>query len=361
MERNQPISEEARALILEFGWNSTCYQLLNQGIDHWWTEDRRGLVGYVRSGNMAIVAGAPVCAGPELARTIRSWELFVESQGMQVCYFGAEARLQCHLKGLPQYVSVNLGCQPEWDPNQFVRAVEDTPSLRAQINRAKNKGVVVREWTRSDQHRISLLTGVLAEWLENKGLPPLHFLVEPDTLGNLKDRRIFVAEVCGNPVGFVTLCPIPAQNGWLTEQFVRSTSAPNGTIELALYASAVAAREMGSDLFTMGIVPLLTRIPTDNSTDPTWLKSMRRWAQAHYSRFYNFRGLCEFKSKFRPPDWQEVVVIIKDDRFKWKHLRAIGRAFARKAPELAALQGLWKAAELEADGLARSLLSWKYR
>ena len=347
MQSSHFVREDARALIMEFGWNSTCYQLLNEGIDHWWTEDRRGLVGYVRSGNMAIVAGAPVCAESELARTLHDWEHFAESQGMQICYFGAEARLQSHLKSLPQYVSVNLGCQPEWNPTEFVQVLRETPSLRAQVNRAKNKGVVIREWNRSDQHRIFLLAGVLQEWLGNKGLPPLHFLVEPDTLGNLEDRRIFVAEVGGNPVGFVTLCPIPAQNGWLTEQFVRSLRAPNGTIELALFTAAVTVSDNGSEVFTMGIVPLLSQTPSEHSSDPRWLKAMRRWAQAHYSRFYNFRGLCEFKSKFRPPGWQEVVVIVKDKRFRWKHLRAIGRAFARKAPELAVLQGLGKALMIE--------------
>ena len=49
--------EEARSVSLEYGWNSACYPFLKEGINHWWSSDRRALVGFVRSGRMAIVAG----------------------------------------------------------------------------------------------------------------------------------------------------------------------------------------------------------------------------------------------------------------------------------------------------------------
>ena len=64
-------------------------------------------------------------------------------------------------------------------------------------------------------------------------------------------------------------------------------------------------------------------------------------------RFYNFRGLSEFKTKFHPEHWQPVVVIVKDHHFRLRHLRAIGRAFTRAAPELALASGIGRAARAE--------------
>lgn len=347
--------ELARRLILEHGWNSTCYQLINEGIEHWFSPDQLALVGFVRAGRLAIVAGAPVCTDERLAQTVTEWELYAASQNLVVCYFGAESRLQDHLGDSPEYVQVVLGSQPIWEPSGFVAAIQRERSLRAQLYRARNKLVQVAEWSCAQAENHPEIVAVLHEWLGNRGLPPLHFLVEPETLGNLFDRRIFVAVQRDHVIGFVTLCPIPAQNGWLTEQFVRSRRAPNGTIELLLHFAAESVAKQDYRLFTMGIVPLLSHGSHPNAADPRWLRIARGWANAHYTRFYNFRGLNEFKTKFNPESWEPVVVIVKDRRFRLSHLRAIGRAFTQMNPEVALLKGVWKAMRAETAIFGRFL------
>lgn len=339
--------------MLTHGWNSTCYQVLNVGIEHWWSPDRSGLVGYVRSGGMAIVAGAPVCSPERLASTLQAWEAYAFKQGLRVAYFGAESRLQDLLSESPHHVAVVLGSQPEWRPSRFADTVEVHPTLRAQQHRAANKAVTVAEWSREKAEDNPKVSRVLHDWLDARELPALHFLVEPETLGNLRDRRLFVAERGGAPVGFVTLCPVPARNGWLTEQFVRAPHAPNGTVELMLHRAARTVGDEGADYFTMGIVPLVTPERFAFPAEPGWLRFLRRWAKAHYTRFYNFRGLSEFKSKFEPERWQPVVVIVKDRRFGLRHLHSIGGAFTSGLPEAALAAGLVKAVRSEFSRLAR--------
>ncbi|MBS1707205.1 MAG: DUF2156 domain-containing protein [Armatimonadetes bacterium] len=343
----------ARKLVLDHGWNSTCYQVLNPGIERWWSSDRHSMVGFVRSGGMAIVAGAPVCAAHRLEATLNEFGSYLRREHLQVCFFGAEGRLQSQLDRQGGTVSVVMGSQPEWSPREFVEALESDASLRAQLNRARNKGVVVTEWERERAERHPGLEGVLHDWLASRGLPTLHFLVEPETLGDLRDRRVFVAERAGRPVGFVTLCPVPARKGWLTEQFVRGPDAPNGTVEVMLYHAAQAVAHDGSDYLTMGIVPLVA--PSGLGTDPVWLRVVRGWARAHYTRFYNFRGLSEFKSKFHPTTWQPVVVVVEGDRFTWRHLRAVVRAFTVGPPEFALVGGLVKAVRAELHAFVRWL------
>lgn len=345
--------EASRELILRHGWNSTCYQILNPGIERWWSSEGNGMVGFVRSGGMAIVAGAPVCAAHHLGTTLDEWQHHLRGEHLQACYFGAESRLQSEFEKREGLVSVVLGSQPEWRPRDFVSSIESDASLRAQLNRAQNKGVSVSEWARDRAELHPDLARVLRDWLTTRGLPTLHFLVEPETLGDLRDRRVFVAERDGRPVGFVTLCPVPARQGWLTEQFVRAPEAPNGTVELMLYRAASTVASEGSEYFTMGIVPLVA--PSGLGTDPVWLRFVRGWARAHYTRFYNFRGLSEFKSKFHPTTWQPVVVVVKGKRFTWRHLRAVARAFTVGPPELALLGGLAKAVTAELQALVRWL------
>ncbi len=306
------------------------------------------LIGYVRSGSMAIVAGAPICSLERLADGLREWEAEAARQGLSVCYFGAEDRLQSFLADDPAYTSVVLGCQPDWTPSHFLARLRADRSLRAQLHRAHNKGVVVQEWTDEQARNHPQLRAVLDDWLRGRGLPTLHFLVEPQTLSDLRDRRIFVASRKDRVVGFVTLCPAPARNGWLTEQFVRAHDAPNGTVELALYHAIEAITD--ADFVTMGIVPLSQRSSSPHTKTPAWLAAASQWARAHGNRFYNFQGLDAFKSKFHPDAWQPVVVIVKDRRFRLKHLRAIAAAFTQTTPELALLGGLGRAIRSEFRG-----------
>lgn len=341
------MNQEVRQQILKSGWNSTCYQITHDSLHHWWSADKTALVGYVLSGRTAIVAGAPVCELEALAGAVDEWEAFAKSKGWTVCYFGAESRLQSLLAASPKHVSSILGSQPEWTPQEFVSKIHRFKSLRAQLNRARNKEVTVREWSSDEVRENPQLASVLQEWLNSRGLPTLHFLVEPQTLAEPEDRRFFVACIQERVVGFVTLCPVPARRGWLTEQFVRANSAPNGSVELALYEAIQAVANRQDEFVTMGIIPLVAPTLPQTTHDPWWLKLIKQWAQSHYSRFYNFKGLAQFKAKFLPTRWQPVVVIVRAERFTLLHFRAIARAFTIISPELAMIQGLMKAAKIE--------------
>lgn len=337
--------EEVRNHVLRYGWNSTCFQVVNPGMAHWWSADRSGLVGYVKSGRLAVVAGAPICDEEKLPRIVDEWTEECRRSGLTPCYFGAEERLHSALKSRDGYSQVVLGCQPEWSPQELVERIHSTPSLRAQLNRAKNKGLCVSEWPTEKAVNHPELRTVLQSWLETRGLPTMRFLVEPDTLGSLEGRRVFVAEHRGRVVAFLVLCPSPCRKGWLTEEFPRLKSAPNGTVESLLNLAAETVHSEGSSYLTMGIIPLLTI--EDPVSEPRWLKPIRSWAKAHHMRFYNFRGLFEFKNKFRPAHWTPVLVVIKDTRFKFSHLRSLVKAFTVIPPEFALFSGLLRALKTE--------------
>src|SRR5262249_11117323 len=152
----------------------------------------------------------------------------------KVCYFGAEARLETVLHGSPTHAMVSLGGQPVWHPARWAEIVEAKRSLRAQFNRARNKGVTISEWTVERAHDDPALRDWRQAWLDTKGLPPLHFVIEPETLERLENRRIFVAEQGSVVQAFLILSPVPQRNGWLTEQFPHRPEAPNGTVELMM-------------------------------------------------------------------------------------------------------------------------------
>ena len=134
----------ARELVMSYGWNATCYQILNPGIEHWFSPKIPAVVGYTRRLGVVLVAGAPVCAGESLRKFVRNLKEPARSQNCRVCYVcagrGAGA-LRC-FRG-SNTASVTLGTPAgvgSWDWPQLI---QDHSSLRAQLNRCRNKDVIV--------------------------------------------------------------------------------------------------------------------------------------------------------------------------------------------------------------------------
>ena len=132
--------------MLEFGWNATAYQILNPGIELWFPGAGDGVVGYVRNGRTLVVAGAPVCALERLESLAGEFVRAAHSRRLRVCYFGAGDRLEARYARETKWSRVLLGAQPAWDPHHWPHAVARRSSLRAQFNRARNKGVRISEW-----------------------------------------------------------------------------------------------------------------------------------------------------------------------------------------------------------------------
>ena len=323
------MSERTRQLVLEYGWNTTVYQILNPGISHWFSRGGDGVVGYVRYAGVRIVAGAPVCPEERLEVIAREFE--ADAGNERVCYFGAEERLEAVCTRRGGYAMLSLGAQPVWTPAGFVAIVEKHASLRAQLNRARNKGVTVERVT-AQPANLAELESVLAAWLGSKGLPPLHFLIEPETLSRLDDRQLFIARRQSQVVGFLVASPIPTRQGWLIEQNVRAPGAPNGVSELLVAEAARSMAAAGSEYMTLGLAPLSVHGPPPVQPVPWWIRGLMGWVRAHGRRFYNFKGLDAFKAKFQPMDWTPVYAIGRGETFSPRLLYGIAAAFSGGSP-----------------------------
>ena len=341
----------ARELVMRYGWNAVAYQILNPGMRLWFSSARDAVAGYVAFGRVWIIAGAPVCAPDRLPNVARELEAAAGARGDRVLFFGAGTRLEEAYTARGDHSLVRIGAQPSWDPNAWADIVRHKSSLRAQLNRARNKGVEVREWTAERAQRSTVLRAVLREWLDTRGLPPLHFLVTPDLLDTLGDRRTFVAERGDEVVGFLVATAIPARHGWLVEQWPRRRSAPNGTTHLLIDAAMRAFADAGARYATLGLSPLSEHAGAVGDGQPRWLRFALHWIRAHGRRFYNFRGLEAFKASAQPMAWEPIFAIAPGRRFTPFTLRAIAGAFSDGSPERLLLRAIVSGAVKEVERL----------
>jgi phosphatidylglycerol lysyltransferase len=351
----RPSISLARDIVLKHGWNSTSYQILNPGIERWFSRENNAVVGFVSTKRVRVVAGAPVCSMEDLAEITADFERDATGNRERVCYFAAESRLESIYADSQDHAKFLLGAQSVWDPADWAGIVASHKSLRAQLNRARNKGVTVSEWPPELAREHPALAGCLKKWLEAKGLPPLHFIVEPDTLGRLFDRRVFVGEREGEVVGFVVLSPVPTRKGWLFEQFPHVPGAPNGTVELMIDAAMSALAEGGYEYATLGLSPLSVRAKVPPFDNPVWLRILLAWLRKHGQRFYNFDGLDAFKAKLQPSRWEPVFAVSNEKNISPRTLYAILAAFSKDAPLALVFGGLGKALVTEIKWLRQKL------
>ncbi len=341
----------ARELVLAHGWNATAYQIVNPGIAHWFAAAGDAVVGYTDWSGVSVVAGAPVCRAERLPQVTAEFEREAARAGKTVCYFGAEGRLEAIGRDDPGRARVLLGAQPVWNPGRWRAIVAGNASLRAQLNRARNKQVAVSEWPAERAESSPALRDILSQWLATRGLPPLHFLVEPDTLSRLGDRRVFVATREDQPVAFLVASPVPCRRGWLIEQFVRGTGAVNGTTQLMVDTAMRGVADSGAEYVTLGLAPL-SRRAGHGEHNPLWLRGILGWVRAHGRRFYNFDGLDAFKARLQPERWDPVFAIAAAPAFSPRYLYAIAGAFSGGSPVGLLARGLVRAASTELGWLA---------
>ena len=84
----------ARALVLKHGWNATAFQIVNPGFRLWFSRLGDAVAGLVEYAGVWVVAGAPVAAADRLKAVVEELETDANQAGREVCYFGAEARLE---------------------------------------------------------------------------------------------------------------------------------------------------------------------------------------------------------------------------------------------------------------------------
>jgi phosphatidylglycerol lysyltransferase len=323
-----PDLQRARGLVLRWGWNAMAYQILNPGMRLWFSSDGEGVVGYVRANRYRVVAGAPVCPPERLPETAAEFAADTRRARQRLCYFGAQDRMLELAAGRGPGSALLLGAQPVWSPERWHGILAGKASLRAQLARARNKGVTVRP---SQDPGEPGLQRCLDEWIARRGLPPMHFLVEWNILPRLLDRRLYVAERGGETVGFLIASPVPRRQGWLIEQIIRGRAAPNGTTELLLDTAICALAEEGSEYVTLGLSPLSRAVP-QHPAPPWTIRPLLAWMRVHTRRFYNFEGLEAFKRKLLPEAWEPIYAVTDRPRVSLRTLYAIAGAFGGASP-----------------------------
>lgn len=339
--------ERVLALLQRHGFNTTSFQVLEDGLAYWWESDD-ACVAYAETGSAWVAAGAPISSKERCGPVAERFVAAARARGRRAVFFASQERLA----GIPGLVSAQVGLQPVWDPSAWTETLRGSRSLRQQLARARAKGVVVRrvdvsELTDAGSRTRCDIERMITRWLTTRRMSTMSFLVRVQLFTFAAERRTFVAERAGAVVGLASAVPVYARNGWFLEDFVRDPDAPNGTIELLVDAVMRQAASEESPWLTLGLVPLAGSVPR-------WMRGVGFLGRP----LYDFAGLRAFKAKLGPSHWEPVYVTHPPEVSTYVAVVDALRAFAGGRLSLFVARTLVEGPALVLWSLALALIPW---
>lgn len=285
-----------------------------------WTDaggetDRGGEIDYAATAASWVAAAPPRAGAADRLAVARRFIAAARLQGKRVTWFGVDRRFAAALG----FSHVRLGAEPWWRAGRWAATLQQCRSLRNQLRRAANKGVVVRCATDRDLAEPAMherLTRLLQRWAELHELPPMGFLCHLEPLRVHPGRSLWLAETSAALVGCAGVVRTAGRATIFTE-LVRDPAAPNGTTELLFDAVQKQALQTGHERISLGLAPLRSELPP-------LLRCVRTAMQHHY----DFEGVGHFKAKLRPHSWRDQWLAHPAELPLWRALLDVGRAFA---------------------------------
>ena len=213
-------------------------------------------MAYVDTGGAWVAAGAPLVAEQDLEGAACAFAARAEAAGRRAVFCGVERRF---LLRAPSFAASYAGAQAAWDSRAWDDTLAGSRSLRAQLRRARGKGVTVRDAALdAGSPDRGALDALRARRVARRPLPPLGFLLTVDPGRLSQERRAFVAERDGERVGFCARGPCQGAAraaGGSSKTSVLHERAPNGTSD-ALVDGVPRLADEGARYATLGIALL---------------------------------------------------------------------------------------------------------
>ncbi len=198
---------------------------------------------------------------------------------------------------------IAIGQEPVWALAAWPAVVAGGRTLRSQIRRAHNKGVVIAPLDPAAPE--PGLDALVARWLRTRTLPPLGFVVDVESARPHQrpgpDDLVLVARAEERVVGLLVARAVDAPGEALVEHVLRDVGAPNGTGEALVDHAFRALAERGFTHATLGLAPLRD---DPAAPLPRWLATLRDLTGG----LFDWRGLDTWKEKLRPTAWRPLVV-----------------------------------------------------
>lgn len=327
--------ERAEGIVEKYGATSLVFFTLLPDKSYYFPNEQT-MLAYTVRGRIALTLGDPVGPDELLAQALETWCNYCQGNDW------IPAFTQVLPQNLPIYRelgfhAIALGDEAIVDVKTFALKGKHFKSLRSRMNRFEKEGYRCRYLDAPQSPDVlRQLRAVSDNWLsavngQEKGFSLGWF--DEDYLESCPVMVVLSPQQ--EIVAFANIVDEFQLNEMTIDLMRHTRSAPSGTMDVLFVNLFEKARELGFDSFSLGLSPLAG---VGESGDDSLPEKTLHFVFENINHFYNFKGLYEFKEKFRPR-WEPRYLIYRagtlpavtramlragsGDNFLWKQSRSI--------------------------------------
>jgi lysylphosphatidylglycerol synthetase-like protein (DUF2156 family) len=284
-----------------------------------------GFIGYKIKASNAVVFGDPVCSPKNAPLLALAFQEYCASKNLGVVYTIVSQEFSDWAVEKLSAVAVEFGekyvLNPQKNPvnNKGSKAV----LLRKKVKHATNEGIIVEEYVEQDSQIEKKIEAVAESWL-NKRHGPQIYLSKITLFKDPYGKRWFYAKKGDQIFGLLLLNQLGSKEGWLLNNIMMTSDAPNGVSELLVITALKTLEKENCEYVLIGPVPgkQISRI----SGTGTIIAGIIRWAYKCVKTIFPLEGHTRFWEKFQPQSEGSFVIFPKKN-VRISSVRALLKAY----------------------------------
>jgi phosphatidylglycerol lysyltransferase len=307
--RHRAQAGRVEALLREYGESTVSAFALADDADYFFSRNGRAVVAYQFESDTLLGIGDPIGPREEVRPLLAEFARFAAERDWQVAFFQARPEWLDLYRELG-WRALHIGEDPVLWTDRFTLAGGGAYEARRAVKKAEAAALEVVDF-RPDERPFAAvehaewlddMRAISAEWLRShvggeKGFCMGRF--DPHRLP-LEWLAVARQRDTGRLEGFVTWVPIPARRGWALDLMRKRRDALPGTMELLVARSVETARARGDAMLSLSLSALAQVDASEAAPASPNEARARRFLMEHLGRFYDFKGLLQWKRKFDP-------------------------------------------------------------
>lgn len=275
------------------------FALANEYIHFTEEENHSDYISYKVTEGVAMAVGNP-CTVSSYSKITDSWINYAHEHDWIPASYQAQGEFLETLKERG-FLSIPIGVEALVDLETFTLEGKDMQDLRSARNRAQREGWVIREFLPSDWEKVRNLD---RKWLKIHGNKEIGFGMGKSSQKYLAETKAtLLFDKDNNLLAYLNNIELPGNNSRAVDLMRRDPDISHkGVMESLFLSEILKAKEEGKKYYDLGFSPLaeMDKSLADNKIAFKLLTLIYE----KQSRYYDFKGLHRFKSKFMPI-WQQ--------------------------------------------------------
>ncbi len=206
------------------------------------------------------------------------------------------------------FFAYKLGEEAIIDLSHFSLAGPSFAGLRQNIRKAERSGLHFEFCPSADAAQIAQCAAVSAQWLARRGASEKRFSLGRFHAPALLGLPLALIYADAELVAFANVLQSADRNLLAIDLMRHIDSAPRGTMDLLFARLLEWGKASGYQEFSFGMAPLKDVRADAVAHSGSWLK-IAAMVVAKAERFYNFRGVREYKEKWQP-SWRPRYLLV---------------------------------------------------